>query len=216
MPRPITIDIVSDITCPWCAIGLRGLEEGLERAGDAVDATIRFRPFELNPDMPPEGRNMVEHLGERLGVSPEQLSASRDTIKAKAAELDFVMAQGPESRIYNSFDAHRLLAWAGPSGRQQALKRALFEAYFSLGQNLADPDVLIAAVEKAGLDGAEARTVLSSDRFSDEVRQEEYLWQSRGIQGVPAFIFEGKYLVSGAQPPETFEQVVRKIAEQAA
>lgn len=216
MPHPVTIDIVSDITCPWCAIGLRGLEEGLKRAGDAVDATVRFHPFELNPDMPPEGRNMVEHLGERLGASPEQLAASRDTLKAKAAELDFVMAQGADSRIYNSFDAHRLLAWAEPSGKQQALKRALFEAYFSNGQDLGDPDVLAAAVEKAGLDGDEARAVLASDRFADDVRQEEYLWQSRGIQGVPAFIFDGKYLVSGAQTPETFEQVLRKLAEQSA
>jgi predicted DsbA family dithiol-disulfide isomerase len=215
MPKPITIDIVSDITCPWCAIGLRGLEEGLARAGDAVDATIRFHPFELNPDMPPEGRNMVEHLGERLGVSPEQLAASRDMLKAKAAELDFVMAQTGESRIYNTFDAHRLLAWAESSGMQQALKRALLEAYFSEGQNLANPDVLVAAAEKAGLDGAEARAVLASDRFADDVRQEEHLWQSRGIQGVPAFIFQGKYLVSGAQPPETFEQVVRQVAAQA-
>jgi predicted DsbA family dithiol-disulfide isomerase len=215
MPRPVMIDIVSDITCPWCAIGLRGLEEGLKQSGDAVDATIRFHPFELNPDMPPEGRNMVEHLGERLGASPEQLAASRDMLRAKAADLDFVMAQTGESRIYNTFDAHRLLAWAAPTGKQQALKQALFEAYFSEGQNLADPEILVAAVEKAGLGGAEARDVLASDRFADEVRQEEYLWQSRGIQGVPAFIFEGKYLVSGAQSPETFAQVLRKVAEQA-
>jgi len=214
MPKPVTIDIVSDITCPWCAIGLRGLEEGLKRAGDAVNATIRFHPFELNPDMPAEGRNMVEHLSERLGASPEQLAASRDTLKAKAAELNFVMAQTTESRIYNTFDAHRLLRWAEPSGKQQALKRALLEAYFSEGQNLSDPGVLVAAVEKAGLDGGEARAVLSSDRYAEDVRQEEYLWQSRGIQGVPAFIFDGKYLVSGAQPPETFEQVLRKIAGQ--
>lgn len=216
MSKPVQIDIVSDITCPWCAIGLRGLEEGLKRAGDAVEATIRFHPFELNPDMPPEGRNMVEHLGERLGASPEQLAASRDTLRAKAAELDFVMAQGAESRIYNTFDAHRLLSWAEPSGHQQALKRALLEAYFSLGQNLSDADVLVAAVEKAGLDADEARAVLASDRFANDVRQEEYLWQSRGIQGVPAFIFEGKYLVSGAQTPETFEQLLRKVAERSA
>lgn len=216
MGKPIQIDIVSDVTCPWCAIGLRGLEEGLKRAGDAVEATIRFHPFELNPDMPAEGRNMVEHLGERLSVSPEQLAASRATLKAKAAELDFDMAMSPDSRIYNTFDAHRLLGWAEPSGRQQALKRALLEAYFSEGQNLADPDVLVAAAQKAGLDGVEARDVLMSDRYADDVRQEEYLWQSRGIQGVPAFIFDGKYLVSGAQPPETFEQILRKIAEQPA
>lgn len=216
MGRPLKIDIVSDITCPWCAIGLRGLEEGLALAGDAVDAELRFHPFELNPDMPPEGRNIVEHLGERLGVSADRLAANRETLKAKAAELDFEMATTAESRIYNTFDAHRLLAWAEPTGKQQALKRALLEAYFSDGRNLADADVLAGAAEKAGLDGAEARTVLASDRFADEVRQEEYLWQSRGIQAVPAFIFDGKYLVSGAQTPETFEQVVRKIAEGAA
>ncbi len=216
MPKPMTIDIVSDITCPWCAIGLRGLEQGLARAGDAVEATIRFHPFELNPDMPPEGRNMVKHLGERLGAAPEQLAASREMLRAKAAELDFVMAQTAESRIYNTFDAHRLLRWVEPSGHQHALKSALFEAYFTLGQNLADPEVLIAAAEKAGLDGAQAREVLSSGQYGDEVRQEEHLWQSRGINGVPAIIFDGKYLVSGAQPPETFEQVIRQIAAQAA
>jgi predicted DsbA family dithiol-disulfide isomerase len=213
MGKPVTIDIVSDITCPWCAIGVRGLEEGLARAGDAVEAQVRFHPFELNPDMPPEGRNIVEHLGERLGVSADQLAASRETLKAKAAELDFDMATSAQSRIYNTFDAHRLLSWAEPTGKQQALKHALLEAYFSQGENLADSDVLVAAAVKAGLDGDEARAVLASDRFAEDVRQEEYLWQSRGIQGVPAFIFDGKYLVSGAQTPEAFEQVVRKIAE---
>jgi len=166
--------------------------------------------------MPFEGRNMVEHLGERIGAPPEQLAASREMLKAKAAELDFVMAQTAESRIYNTFDAHRLLHWAGIEGGQQALKNALFEAYFSEGQNLADPEVLIAAVEKAGLDGAQARAVLTSGLYGDEVHEEEELWQSRGINSVPAIIFDGKYLVAGAQPPETFEQVIRQIAEQAA
>ncbi len=159
---------------------------------------------------------MVEHLGERLGAAPEQLAASRDMLKARAAELDFVMAQNADSRIYNSFDAHRLLRGAAPSGRQQALKHALFEAYFTLGQNLADPDVLVAAAEKAGLDGGEARAVLGSDLHAEEVRQEEQLWQSRGINGVPAFIFDGRYLVSGAQSPETFEQILKQVAAQAA
>jgi predicted DsbA family dithiol-disulfide isomerase len=126
------------------------------------------------------------------------------------------MAQTPDSRIFNTFDAHRLLAWAEPSGHQQALKRALFEAYFTRAENLADPGVLVAAAETAGLDGAEARVVLASDRYANEVRQEEYLWQSRGINAVPAFIFDGKYLVSGAQPPETFEQIVRQVAAPAA
>jgi predicted DsbA family dithiol-disulfide isomerase len=216
MPKPVTIDVVSDITCPWCAVGLSALQKAIDRAHDAADITLRIHPFELNPDMPAEGRTIVEHLAERLGMSPEQLAASRETLKAKAAEVDFVMATDADSRIYNTFDAHRLLHWAGIEGRQPALKRALLEANFTHGQNLGDPDVLAAAAEKAGLDAAEAHEVLDAGRYADDVRAEEKLWVSRGINSVPAIIFNERYLVSGAQPVETFEQVIRQVAGQAA
>jgi predicted DsbA family dithiol-disulfide isomerase len=133
MARPMKIDFVSDVSCPWCIIGLRGLEEALARAGDIVDANIRFQPFELNPDMPPEGQNIVEHIAQKYGSTPEQSAANREMIRARAAAVGFTMAMSDQSRIYNTFDAHRLLHWAEQEGRQAALKHALFDAYFTEG-----------------------------------------------------------------------------------
>lgn len=215
MPRTMTIDVVSDITCPWCAVGLSALQQAIDRTGDAAEIALRIHPFELNPDMPPGGRNIVEHLAPRLGASPEQLAASREALRAQAEAVGFVMAQTDESRIYNSFDAHRLLHWAGIEGRQSALKRALLEANFTRNRDIGDTDVLVAAAEQAGLDGAEARAVIESGRYAGEVRAAEQLWVARGIDSVPAIIFDERYLVPGAQPVETFEQVIRKLAAQA-
>jgi predicted DsbA family dithiol-disulfide isomerase len=216
MARPIKIDFVSDVSCPWCIIGLRGLEEALARTGDVVDADISFQPFELNPGMPPEGQNIVEHIAQKYGSTPEQSAANREMIRARAAALGFTMAMSDQSRIYNTFDAHRLLHWAEQSGRQAALKHALFEAYFTEGKSPADHDILVAAAEKAGLDGAAAREILASGRYAEEVRQAEQLWRSRGISAVPAVVINGRYLISGGQPPEAFEQALRQIAGQAA
>ncbi|MET0365994.1 MAG: DsbA family oxidoreductase [Sphingobium sp.] len=212
MPRPLRIDFVSDISCPWCIIGLRGLEEALERSGDALTADIHFQPFELNPGIAPEGENIGEHLARKYGSTPEQLAANRAMIVDRAASVGFTMAMSDDRRIYNTFDAHRLLHWAEPSGRQQALKTALFEAYFTHGQSPADTDVLVAAAEKAGLDPVEARTVLDTGAFAQEVREAQQLWRTRGITSVPAVIVEGRYLISGGQPPEAFEQALRQIA----
>ncbi|WP_448663750.1 DsbA family oxidoreductase [Sphingomonas sp. CJ20] len=216
MATPLTIDFISDVSCPWCIIGLRGLEEALDRASDAVTADIRFHPFELNPAMPPEGQNIVEHIGEKYGSTPAQSAETRAMIRERAASVGFTMAMTDESRIYNTFDAHRLLHWAGEQGRQAALKHALFEAYFTRGQNPGDADVLVAAAETAGLDGAAARSVLEKGDFAEDVRRDEALWQSRGISSVPAVIVNGKYLISGGQPPEAFEQALRQIAAEPA
>ena len=213
MARPMTIDFVSDISCPWCIIGLRGLEEALERTRDKVEAEIRFQPFELNPDMPPEGENIVDHITAKYRSTPAQSAAPRDVIRTRAARVGFTMAMSDESRIYNTFDAHRLLHWAEQEGRQAALKHALFAAYFTEGQNPSDPDVLVAAAEAAGLDGAAARALLESNRYAAEVRDAEELWRSRGINSVPAVVIDGRYLISGGQPPEAFEQALRRIAE---
>ncbi|MET3712916.1 putative DsbA family dithiol-disulfide isomerase [Sphingomonas trueperi] len=215
MARPLTIDFVSDVVCPWCVIGLKGLEEALARAGDAVTAEIRFHPFELNPGMAPEGENIVEHIGRKYGATPEQSAGTRAMIRERAAALGFTMAMGDESRIYNTFDAHRLLHWAGLAGDQRALKMALFTAYFTEGKNAGDRAVLIAAAEQAGLDPAEAARVLDEGRYAEEVRAEEALWQSRGIQSVPAIVIDQRYLISGGQPPEAFEQALRQIAAEA-
>jgi len=216
MARPMRIDFVSDVTCPWCLIGLRGLEQALERTRDIVDAEIHFQPFELNPDMPPEGQNMAEHVAEKYGATPEQSAANRATIRERAAALGFTMRFSDEMRIRNTFDAHRLLHWSASEGRQQALKHALFEAYFTREENVADHEVLVAAAEQAGLDGDAARAVLGSDRYADDVRQAERLWRARGINAVPAIILDGRYLVSGGQPAETFEQVLRQVVAAAA
>jgi predicted DsbA family dithiol-disulfide isomerase len=216
MARTMTIDFVSDVSCPWCIIGLRGLEEALARVGDLVAADIHFQPFELNPDMPAEGQNIVEHITRKYGSTPAQSDANRAMIRKRAADLGFTMAMSDQSRIYNTFDAHRLLHWAEQEGRQMALKHALFDAYFTQGRNPADHEVLVSAAEAAGLDGTAAREVLSSGRYATEVRDAEQLWRSRGIDAVPAIVIDGRYLISGGQPPEAFERALRQIAAQAA
>ncbi len=216
MPRPMKIDFVSDVSCPWCVIGLKGLETALARTGDLIDADIHFQPFELNPAMEPEGENIGEHIARKYGATPEQSAVTRQMIRDRAAALGFTMNQSAESRIYNTFDAHRLLHWAEGEGRQKALKLALFEAYFTDQQVMSDHDVLVAAAEKAGLDGAAAREVLESVRYAEDVRAAEQLWQSRGIQSVPAIVIDDRYLISGGQPPEAFEQALRQIAAEAA
>ncbi|MET3722214.1 DsbA family oxidoreductase [Sphingomonas trueperi] len=215
MPRQLTIDFVSDVVCPWCVIGLKGLEEALARASDVVSAEIRFHPFELNPAMAPEGENIVEHIGRKYGATPEQSAGTRAMIRERAAALGFTIAMGDESRIYNTFDAHRLLHWAGLIGDQHALKMALFTTYFTEGKNPGDRDVLLAAAEQAGLDRDDAARVLDEGRYAEEVRAEEALWQSRGIQSVPAIVIDQRYLISGGQPPEAFEQALCQIATEA-
>lgn len=216
MTRHLKIDFISDVSCPWCVIGLGGLEEALRRAGDVVDAEIRFRPFELNPDMPPEGQNIAEHVAMKYGATPEQSAGARAAIRARAAEVGFEINSGPESRIYNTFDAHRLLHWAALEGRQRELKGALFEAYFTHGRNPGDHEVLVEAAAGAGLDPAAAREVLASGRFAEEVREDERRWREDGIHAVPTLIIDDRYMISGGQPAETFERALRKIASLAA
>jgi predicted DsbA family dithiol-disulfide isomerase len=212
MTKPLKIDFVSDVSCPWCIVGLGGLEQALERVGDLVEAEIHFQPFELNPNMPPEGQNIVEHVAEKYGATPEQSASNRKAIHERAAAVGFTMTTNENSRIYNTFDAHRLLHWAGIVGSQPALKRALFDAYFTDGLSPADHDVLVAAAEKAGLDGAAARQILTSGQYAQEVRDAERAWQAAGINSVPAVVINDRYLISGGQPAEYFEQALRKIA----
>jgi predicted DsbA family dithiol-disulfide isomerase len=212
MTKHMQIDFVSDVSCPWCVIGLKGLEQALANVGDLVEAEIRFQPFELNPQMPAEGQDIAEHIRQKYGSTPEQSAANRTMIRDRAAELGFTMAMSEGSRIYNTFDAHRLLHWAAIAGRQLELKHALFEAYFTDGRNPGDIEVLVGAAEKAGLEGSAAREVITSGRYADDVRDEERLWQSQGVSAVPAVIINRKYLISGGQPPEAFERALRNIA----
>jgi predicted DsbA family dithiol-disulfide isomerase len=210
--KPMKIDFVSDVSCPWCVIGLKGLETALERVGDLVSAEIHFQPFELNPNMPSEGQNLTEHVGQKYGSTAEQSAAAREMIRARADELGFTIAMSGEARIYNTFDAHRLLHWAGIVGGQAALKHALFEAYFTLGQNPGDVEVLVAAAQKAGLDGEAAREVLKTGAYAEEVRADERRWREEGVTAVPAIVINDRYLISGGQPPALFEKALRSIA----
>jgi predicted DsbA family dithiol-disulfide isomerase len=211
MATPLRIDFVSDVACPWCVIGLRGLLRALDAVGGDVVAEIHLEPFELNPNMAPEGENTAEHVAKKYGSTPEQSNSVRAYIKERGAELGFAFNYGPESRIWNTFDAHRLLHWAGLEGKQIALKEALFKATFTDQRATSDHDVLADAAREAGVDAERARAILASDEFVREVREAEALWQSRGISAVPSVIFNQRWLVQGGQPPEVFEQAIRNI-----
>lgn len=211
MPRPLRIDFVSDVVCPWCVIGLKSLEAALARTTELFTPEFHFHPFELNPEMPSEGENTAEHVARKYGASPEQAAASRSTIRQMGADLGFTFTAGPDMRIWNTFDCHRLLHWAGRAGRQQALKEALFTAYFTRGEALANRQVLIAAAAAAGLDRDAAGDVLDSGHYADDVRAEAAFWRDRGITAVPAIVFDGRYAVLGGQPVDTFERFLRKL-----
>ncbi len=218
MPKPIQIDFVSDVVCPWCVIGLRELETALARLGDVVEPDLHLQPFELNPTMPREGQNISEHLEQKFGRKMDDSSGIRQALQARAADVGFAMAMNDNSRVYNSFDAHRLLHWAGlqDAGRQVALKHALFGAYFTENLNIADADVLVEKAESVGLDGAEAREVLTSGRYADQVRAAEQGWMRSGINSVPAVVINRKYLISGGQTAAVFEDSLRRIAAEGA
>jgi len=214
-PTRFTIDFVSDVVCPWCAIGLKSLEQALRQLDGEVTADLHFRPFELNPQMGPEGEDVAEHLAHKYGSTPEQMSKNQEAIRQRGASVGFVFDMDKRSRIYNTFDAHRLLHWAELEGRQPALKLALLEAYFSKGEDVSSHEVLARVAGEVGLDAAEARKVLVENRYADEVRQQEQFFQSQGIRAVPSVIINGKYLVQGGQPPEVFEQTLRQVAAEA-
>jgi predicted DsbA family dithiol-disulfide isomerase len=213
MTQQLTIDFVSDIACPWCAIGLSSLQLALSRLGDAVDAQITVHPFELNPEMGPRGEAIVDYLGKKYGRTPEQIAETQAMIRERGASVGFTF--GPRAHVYNTFDAHRLLHWAGIEGKQLPLKLALLRAYHGEGKAPSDHAVLVEAAQAVGLDAAQALEVLRSGAYASEVRAEEQEYQAKGIQSVPAIIFNGRYLVSGGQPVETFEQVIQQILSEA-
>ncbi len=213
-PVPLRIDFVSDVACPWCAIGLASLQQALAQMEGTVQAEIHLQPFELNPQLPPEGEDANEHLMRKYGMGEEQLETNRAAIRERAAALGFAFNMRKGSRIYNTFDAHRLLHWAELQDRELALalKRALLRAYFSDGENVADRDVLVRIARVSGLDADAARRVLDNGEYADAVRAQERHFQQAGIHSVPATIVNGQYLISGGQPPEVFEQALREIA----
>ena len=219
MTTVLKIDFVSDVSCPWCVIGLRALDQALSNVKADITAEIHFQPFELNPQMGSAGQEITEHITQKYGITAAQADANRENIRSRGADLGFRFAMaadagGGRSRIYNTVDAHRLLHWAETVSldKQKALKEALFAAYFTDGQSPASHDVLVRVAGQVGLDVAQAKTVLSSDLYAVEVRAQAQFYTGQGIRSVPAVIINDRHLISGGQPVEVFEQALRQVA----
>jgi predicted DsbA family dithiol-disulfide isomerase len=215
---PLRIDFVSDVACPWCAVGLASLQQALGKLDGQVQAEIHLQPFELNPDLAPEGEDAGEHIMRKYGINEAQMETNRAAIRERAAALGFAYNVARGSRVWNTFDAHRLLHWAELQDRERALelKKALLRAYFSDGENVSDRDILVRIAESAGLNGGEARRVLDTGEYADEVRAQERRFQQAGIHSVPATIVNNTWLIPGGQPPEVFENALKEIAAKVA
>ncbi len=210
------IDFISDVACPWCAVGLHSLEQALARIGKDLPVELHFQPFELNPQMAAEGEDAAEHLKAKYGISDAQLAQNRGVLRDRGAAVGF--AFGDRARVWNTFDAHRLLHWAGLQGAepQRALKHALLKAYHGEGRNPGAREVLLELAAAVGLDATAAAEVIDSGRYADEVRRAEGEWQQAGIHSVPSIVIDGRHLIQGGQPPEVFERALRQVAAAAA
>lgn len=208
----LRIDLVSDVACPWCAIGYRRLEQALERLDGEVDVELVWQPFELNPDMPPEGEPILEHLCRKYGQDAASVERTQREMMALAEGLGLNFRGARERRAHNTFDAHRVLAWAAEQGRETELQLALFDAYFGEAKRPSDPAVLREKAEQVGLDGDTAEAVARSERYADTVRAAERRYMEAGVTAVPGFVLDGRYLISGAQPPDTLADAIRQVA----
>lgn len=215
MSESITLDFVSDVVCPWCAIGLSGLLEAIRRVDGELTVELHIKPFELNADMPAEGEDLVEHLQRKYGSSAEDIARNQEHLRAMGEEVGVHFDLKKRDRIYNTFDAHRLLHWAAESHRDIALKQALLHAYFGEGRDPSDAEVLLDVAVSVGLDAVRAREILDSDAYADEVVAEENFYTDRGIHAVPTVILNGRQLISGAQSVDYYEQALRQVARNA-
>lgn len=211
--QTIKIDIVSDISCPWCIIGYNSLQLALDEIKDRVTANITWHPFELNPQMPPQGQEINEHLGQKYGIDEAQITQNREAIKERGLNVGYEFGNRGGGRIYNTFDAHRLLHWAEKEGLQTALKLALFDLYFKKSGDPSNHDQLLELAKSVGLDETQAKQILQGDAYSQEVRQEQQHYQSQGISSVPAVIVNNKHLISGGQPSEVFKNALLQISQ---
>lgn len=217
MTKNLKIDFVSDVSCPWCAVGLGGLEQALAQVEDNISANIRFQPFELNPGMAAEGQDIIEHLTQKYGSTAAQQADIRKTICERGAEVGFEFNPEGRGRIWNTFDAHRLLYLAeveGEPAHQGALKKALLSACHTRSEAMGDHEVLTSCAVASGLDADRVKAVLASDEFTDEVRERQQFYASHGITSVPAVIINDKHLISGGQPTEVFVQALQAIADE--
>jgi predicted DsbA family dithiol-disulfide isomerase len=205
----LRIDFISDITCPWCAIGLQALEQAIARLGDAVPVEVHLQPFELNPDIPTEGEPIADYAVRKYGAPAGELAARQALIRQRGAEAGLDLAE--RTHVYSTFDAHRLLHWATLQGRALELNHALLQAYHVRGENPARHEVLLRAAGAAGLEIDEARKVLTRGGYADEVRDAVQHWQQRGIHAVPTVVIAGHHAVHGAQSVDVYEQALRRF-----
>ena len=208
--QSLDIAFVSDVACPWCAIGLASFEQALARLGNEVAVKLHFEPFELNPDMAPEGVETVPYLMRKYGRTAEQVRETQARIRERGAAVGF--AFGERRHVWNTFDAHRMLHWAGLEGRGLELKRALLRAYHAEGRNPGAAEVLVELAGAAGLDAQRAKAIAAGDEFAPEVRERERFWRERGVNAVPTVVVEDRYVIEGGQPPEAYAQALRRIA----
>jgi predicted DsbA family dithiol-disulfide isomerase len=215
----LKIDFVSDIACPWCAVGLGALEQAIANLGDDIKTEIHFQPFQLNPDMPPEGQDIGEHLSQKYGSTAAQQEQTYAMIRARGAEVGFDFRLGGRGRTWNTFDCHRLLHWAGELGDdkdgvsiQHKMKQEMLKSYFTEGKNPAAREVLLDVVNRLGLDTARATAILDSDEYTAQVRARQRFYHSQEIHSVPAIIINDRHLISGGQPAAVFENALRQIA----
>lgn len=212
----LTIDIVSDVSCPWCVIGYKALQIALARINDKVSASIVWHPFELNRNMPQEGQEINEHLGQKYGIDQAQIDQNREAIHQRGMSVGYEFGHRGGGRIYNTFDAHRLLHWAKQLNKQTELKLAFFDLYFKEAGNPSDHAQLLECAKKVGLPLEEAKQVLNSNAFETNVRDEQQHYHAMGISSVPAVIINNKHLISGGQPADVFEQALLTISQERA
>lgn len=212
--QSIQIDIVSDISCPWCIIGYKSLQLALDQIKDKIEAQITWHPFELNPQMPPQGQEINEHLRQKYSINEQQIKQNREVIKERGLSVGYEFGNRGGGRIYNTFDAHRLLHWAKENNLQTELKLALFDLYFTQSGDPSDHRQLLEVVKSVGLDAQRANEILANDDYASDVREEERYYQSQGISSVPAVIVNNKHLISGGQPPDVFASALLQISQQ--
>ena len=211
----LQIDIVSDVVCPWCIIGYKQLEKALQMMPGQFNVKYRWHPFELIPQMPPEGQELGEHLRQKYGARPGGGDGARQRLTELGESLGFQFDYYDGMRMVNTFRAHCLLFWAESFGLQTPLKLALFEAFFTHRRNVWEIDVLVDVAATVGLPAMEARELLNAGSYAQRVRQEQQLWLDKDIHAVPAFYFNEQYFVHGAQEAETFQRILGKIKTKA-
>jgi predicted DsbA family dithiol-disulfide isomerase len=208
---PLRIDLVSDVVCPWCIIGWRRFQKALDERRGRIELELHWHAFELNPQMPPEGQDLREHLAAKYGTTPEQSRKARERLTAIGESLGFSFNYGDDMKMVNTFKAHQLIHWAGRQRCQTDLEEALFEAFFTDGKDVSDPNVLADICAAVGLEREEALAVLADARYGQAVREEQRQWIEQGIQAVPTFVVNGQYMVQGAQESEAFGRMLDKL-----